>query len=64
MRSGKHAAKLQKEGVKVKNLKGSIIAWVNVLIFVAGYSHCIYFYHLSSCLRRQTPNLCYPGYVT
>ncbi len=28
MRSGKHAAKLQKEGVKVKNLKGSIIAWV------------------------------------
>jgi len=27
MRSGKHAAKLQKEGVKVKNLKGSIIAW-------------------------------------
>lgn len=28
MRSGKHAAKLKQEGMQVKNLKGSIIAWV------------------------------------
>ena len=29
-RSGKYAARLEKDGVKVRNLKGSIIAWVSV----------------------------------